>query len=122
LIQVTLSGNQEPVRVDITDAALEEGAEVSCFFHGPCIISINTSFKSILLGMVVKSCTSRLSGVELGSLLVWNAAVGLTMKLCDNLNMPPTCSIWIRKLLTQSYPIQVPFFSRKKLTYYSKDW
>jgi hypothetical protein len=32
LIQVTLSGNQEPVRVDITDAALEEGAEVSCFF------------------------------------------------------------------------------------------
>jgi hypothetical protein len=74
LIQVTLSGNQEPVRVDITDAALEEGAEVSCFFHGPCIISINTSFKSSLLGMVVKSCTSRLSGVELESLFVWNAS------------------------------------------------
>jgi hypothetical protein len=73
LIQVTLSGNQEPVRVDITDAALEEGAEVSCFFHGPCIISINSS-KSSLLGMGVKSCTSRLSGAELGSLLVWNAS------------------------------------------------
>ncbi|CAM6010027.1 unnamed protein product [Sphagnum balticum] len=27
LVKVTLSGNQEPVRVDITDAALEEGAE-----------------------------------------------------------------------------------------------
>jgi DNA-binding protein YbaB len=27
LVKVTLSGNQEPVRVDVTDAALEEGAE-----------------------------------------------------------------------------------------------
>jgi hypothetical protein len=31
IFQVTLSGNQEPVRVEITEAALGEGAEVSLF-------------------------------------------------------------------------------------------
>lgn len=29
LVKVTLSGNQEPVRVEITEIALEKGAEVS---------------------------------------------------------------------------------------------
>lgn len=29
LVKVTLSGNQEPIRVEITEIALEKGAEVS---------------------------------------------------------------------------------------------
>lgn len=32
LLQVTLSGNQQPVRTEITEAAMELGAEVSDIF------------------------------------------------------------------------------------------
>lgn len=33
LVRVTLSGNQEPVRVEITEAALERGADVSSILN-----------------------------------------------------------------------------------------
>jgi len=51
IFQVTLSGNQEPVRVEITEAALGEGAEVSLFFSGSHIL-LQSNFS---LAKIVKS-------------------------------------------------------------------
>jgi hypothetical protein len=52
IFQVTLSGNQEPVRVEITEAALGEGAEVSLFFCGSHVL-LQSNFS---LAKIVKNC------------------------------------------------------------------